>query len=177
MMRSRSKLIVLILLAFGLLLGPTTTPAVANSYPGLVEKEWYHGDDILNARIAIEVNGSGQGRFRLHLQCFYTDASGRRHDQACDFEFGTISWCDLTIDDCFVRAPADHAYGADLTWTGVYRTLVNNHTYASDAVNFRAWFSHSGYQGAFHYICTKKVTWHTGGSPTIGGYPAEWDWC
>ena len=67
-MRNRSKLIFLTLLVFGLLLGPVTTPAAANSYPGLVEKEWYHGNDILNARIAIEVNGSGQGRFRFHLQ-------------------------------------------------------------------------------------------------------------
>ena len=175
-MRSRSKLIFLTLLVCGLLLGPTTTPVVANSYPGLVEKEWYHGNDILNARIAIEVNGSGEGRFRLHLQCFYTDANGLRHDQACSFEFGTAFWCELTIDDCFGRNLADD-YGADLTWTGQYRKLANNHTYAADTVNFRAWFSHSGYQGAFHDICTKKVTWHTGGSPTIGGYPAGWDWC
>jgi len=176
MMRSRSKLIFLALLVFGLLLGPTTTPVAANSYPGLVEKWFYHGDDILNARLAIEVNSSGQGRFRWHLQCFYTDANGRRHDQVCNFDVGTAFWCDLTPYECFSRYLGVDS-GADLTWTGQYRTLINNHTYASDVVSFRAYFTHSGYQGAWHSICTKKVTWHTGGSPTIGGYPADWTWC
>jgi hypothetical protein len=57
-MRSRSKFIFLTLLVFGFLLGPTTAPVAANSYPGLVQKEWFHGNDILNARITIEVNDS-----------------------------------------------------------------------------------------------------------------------
>jgi hypothetical protein len=172
-MRSRSKFIFLTLLVFGFLLGPTTAPVAANSYPGLVQKEWFHGNDILNARITIEVNDSSQGRFRFRLQCFYTDANGRRHDQACAFDAGVAFWCDLTTDDCFSRNLGSD-YGADLTWTGQYRTLVNNHTYAVDVISFRAWFSHSGYQGAWHDVCAKKVTWHTGGSPTIGGYPYSW---
>jgi hypothetical protein len=174
MMLRRSKIVFLPLLVFGFLLGPTTAPVAANSYPGLVEKEFYHGNDILNARIAIEVNSSDQGRFRFRLQCFFTDANGHRIDQTCDFDPGIAEWCDLTTNDCF-RRELGLATGADVVWTGTYRTLANNHTYAARILGFRAYFYHSGYLGAWHNICTKKVIWHTGGSPTIGGY--AWSSC
>jgi hypothetical protein len=71
------------------------TPAAANTYPGLVQKEWFHGDDVLQARIAIEVNSENQGRFRLHLSCFRTDASGRRSLQYCNFDHTALTcWYD-----------------------------------------------------------------------------------
>ena len=149
----------------------TAGPATANSYPGLVEKEWSHGDDVLNARIAIEVNSAGEGRFRFRLRCFYVDQAGR-HAQFCNFYPGTAVWCDLTVagTPCPSRALGNiHDY--DYTWVGSYRTLQNNHTYGAYIGEFRAQFDRSGYLGAAHNICTKKVTWHTGGSPT------ESSWC
>jgi hypothetical protein len=171
-MLRRSKMAFLTLTVLGLMLG-ATSPAEANSYPGLVEKEWSHGTAVLNARLAIEVNSYGEGRFRWHLHCYYDYGSGRV-DQLCDFDPGYVTWCDLTANICYSRDLA-LLYDSDHTWVGSYRTLINNHTYAVKVISFQAYFATSEYLGAYHSMCSKKVTWHTGGSPTIGGYP--WDWC
>lgn len=142
-------------------------PAAANSYPGLNEQEWFHGNDILNARIAIEVNGSNQGRFRFHLRCFRVDANGRRSAQTCSFpnpfgtlpDAGTAYWFDHTS-----LFTASRALGivvndpdGDYTWVGTYRTLQSGHVYSAKVANFRAYFHSSGYQGAAHTICTSAI--------------------
>jgi hypothetical protein len=133
-------------------------PAAANSYPGLVEKEWYHGDDILNARIAIEVNSAKEGRFRLHLRCFRTDANGRRSLQLCNFDHTALTcWFDGLISGV-CETQADKNSVADYTWVGSYRKLIAGHTYMADAQGFRAKFLGSGYQGAEHRICTRQWT-------------------
>jgi hypothetical protein len=88
----RSYLRILIVLACLSLPLVATVPAAANSYPGLVEREWTHGNDLLNARIAIEVNSANEGRFRLHLRCFRIDpVTGRRTLQVCDFDHTALS--------------------------------------------------------------------------------------
>jgi hypothetical protein len=170
-MRTRRVTVLTALLVLLLVLG--TTGARANSYPGLVEKWYFHNNDSLRARIAIEVNGAGQGRYRFHLTCYYTDDNGHTNTQYCDFELGIAraDWCDLTTGSCVYGSPSPDfvEHDADYTWTGSYRTLVNNHTYAAKMFDFKAsYFYNSGHVGAFHTICTNKVTWHSGGSPTIG---------
>jgi hypothetical protein len=134
------------------------TPAAANSYPGLVEKEWYHGDDILNARIAIEVNSAKEGRFRLHLSCFRTDASGRRSPQICDFDHTALTCWFHELQPGVCETQADKKDVADYTWVGSYRKLVAGDWYVADAEGFRAKFHASGYQGAEHRICTRQWT-------------------
>ena len=142
-------------------------PAAANSYPGLVEKEWYHGNDILNARIAIEVNSANEGRFRLHLSCFRTDANGRRSTQTCDFDHtAPTCWFDGLISGV-CETQADKT-ATEYTWVGSYRKLVAGHTYMADAQGFRAKFHNSGYQGAVHRICTRRWTaFQSSSSPPI----------
>jgi hypothetical protein len=158
--------LLLMLFVFG------ATAASANTYPGLVDTSYYHLSDTLQARIAIEVNSASQGRFRFHLTCYYTDDNGHKNHQFCDFFPGTATWCDLTTGGCVSRPLGFVSHDDDYIWTGSYRTLVNNHTYAAKVVGFSAYFYNSGYSGADHTICTKKVTWHSGGSPTVGGA-----WC
>jgi hypothetical protein len=166
-MRTRRVTMLAALLALLFVLG--TTEARANSYPGLVEQWYSHGSDSLRARIAIEVNSSGEGRFRFHLTCFYTDDSGNQSHQYCDFRSADATWCDLTTAICASRTLGYVSHDDDYTWVGFYRTLVNNHTYAAKVSSFSAYFYNSGYGGTQHTLCTKEVTWHTGGSPTIGG--------
>jgi hypothetical protein len=158
-MRTRRVTILATLFALLFVLG--TTEASANTYPGLVEKSYTHGNDTLTARIAIEVNGSSQGRYRFHLTC----------NSDCNMGFESATWCDLTTGAC-ATGPGSTVHDSDNIWWGTYRTLANNHTYAAKASNFSAFFYASGYQGALHTICTKRVTWHSGGSPTIGSA-----WC
>jgi hypothetical protein len=170
-MRTRRVTVLTALLVLLLVLGTTGARA---STPGLVEKWYFHNNDSLRARIAIEVNDAGQGRYRFHLTCYYTTANGTRVDQYCDFELGTAraAWCDLTTGSCVYGSPSPDfvEHDNDYTWTGSYRTLVNNHTYAAKMFDFKAYYFYtSGHLGAFHTICTNKVTWHSGGSPTIGG--------
>ena len=164
MQRYLRVLIVLVCLSLPLV---ATTPAAANSYPGLVEKEWYHGNDILNARIAIEVNSANEGRFRLHLSCFRTDANGRRSTQTCDFDHtAPTCWFDGLISGV-CETQADKT-ATEYTWVGSYRKLVAGHTYMADAQGFRAKFHTSGYQGAEHRICTRRWTaFQSSSSPPI----------
>jgi hypothetical protein len=134
------------------------TPAAANTYPGLVQKEWFHGDDVLQARIAIEVNSENQGRFRLHLSCFRTDASGRRSLQYCNFDHTALTcWYDGLISGV-CETQADKNNVKEYVWVGSYRKLIAGHTYSADAHGFRAEFLASGYQGAEHRICTRQWT-------------------
>jgi hypothetical protein len=169
-MRTRLVTVLASLLVVLFMLGATA--ASANSYPGLVEKNYYHNNDTLRARIAIEVNGAGQGRYRFHLTCYHTTDNGTKVAQYCDFDPHIATWCDLTTGSCVSGRPALVIHDNDYTWTGSYRTLVNNHTYAAKMTGFLAYFYNSGHVGALHTICTKKVTWHSGGSPTVGGA-----WC
>jgi hypothetical protein len=166
-MRTRRVAMLTALLVLLLVLG--TTGARANSYPGLVEKWYSHNNDGLRARIAIEVNGASQGRLRFHLTCYDTDDNGNQVHQFCTFFEADARWCDLTTGTCFERELGRVDHDDDYTWVGVYRTLVNNHKYAVKVSGFSAYFFNSGYQGALHTLCSKEVTWHSGGSPTIGG--------
>lgn len=152
----------------------TATPATANSYPGLHQKQWTSPyDDVLRARIAIEVNDSGQGRLRFRMQCFYINANGQLIAVNCRMVPRTITWADLTTGETFSRSIShEQPVTTDYTWTGVYRTLQNNHTYAVKSSDFSAFFYRSDYHGSLHTICSYRVTWHTGGSPTIGSL-----WC
>ena len=169
-MRTRRVTVLTALLVLLLVLGTTGARA---STPGLVEKWYFHNNDSLRARIAIEVNDAGQGRYRFHLTCYYTDDNGHTNTQYCDFDPHIATWCDLTTGSCVSGRPELVIHDNDHTWTGsVYRTLVNNHTYAAKMTGFLAYFYNSGHVGALHTICTKKVTWHSGGSPTVGGA-----WC
>jgi hypothetical protein len=129
-------------------------PAAANSYPGLVEKEWYHGNDILNARIAIEVNSAKEGRFRLRLRCFRTDANGRRSLQRCDFDHTALTCWFHELQAGVCETQADKKNVAEYVWVGSYRRLIAGHWYMADAQGFRARFRSSGYQGQTHRICT-----------------------
>ena len=165
----RTRLVTVLASLFVVLSMLGATPASANSYPGLVEKNYYHNNDTLRARIAIEVNGAGQGRYRFHLTCYHTTDNGTKVAQYCDFDPHIATWCDLTTGSCVYGRPALVIHDADYTWTGSYRTLVNNHTYAVKMFDFKAsYFYISGHRGAFHTICSNKVTWHSGGSPTVG---------
>jgi hypothetical protein len=167
-MRTRRVAMLTALVVLLLVLG--TSGARANSYPGLVEQWYFHDHDSLQARIAIEVNGAGQGRFRFHLTCYDTDGNGNRVHQFCTFwEADDARWCDLTTGTCFGRVLGRVDHDDDYTWVGVYRTLVNNHKYAVKVSGFSAYFYNSGYQGADHTLCSKEVTWHSGGGPTVGG--------
>ena len=121
----------------------------------------------MRARIAIEVNGANQGRF--HLTCYHTTANGTKVPQYCDFSSAAAFWCDLTTATCPHRVLGSVTHDDDHTWVGSYHTLANNHKYAAKVSGFSAYFYNSGYQGTSHVICTKEVTWHSGGSPTIGG--------
>ncbi|HZA85185.1 MAG TPA: hypothetical protein VFC13_27550 [Actinomycetes bacterium] len=134
-----------------------TVPAAANSYPGLVERQWVHGNDVLNARIAIEVNSATEGRFRLRLRCFRIDPIAGQRLQACDFDHtGLTCWYDgLVFGVCEIQTDQT---ASDYTWVGSYRRLVAGHTYMADAHAFRARFRSSGYQGAEHRICTRQWT-------------------
>jgi hypothetical protein len=145
-----------------------TVPAAANSYQGLVEREWTHGNDVLNARIAIEVNSANEGRFRLHLRCFRIDSvTGRRTVQICDFDHtNPTCWFDGLISGV-CETQADKT-ATDYTWVGSYRKLYAGHTYMADAQGFRARFHSSGYQGAEHRICTERWTaFQSSSSPAI----------
>jgi hypothetical protein len=164
-MRARRVAMLTALVVLLLVLGTTGARA---STPGLVEKWYFHNNDSLRARIAIEVNGAAQGRFRFHLTCYDTDDDGNRVHQFCTFWEAFARWCDLTAGTCFDRE-LGRVDDDDYTWVGVYRTLVNNHKYAVKVSDFSAYFHNSGYQGALHTLCSKEVTWHSGGSPTIGG--------
>jgi hypothetical protein len=170
----RTRLVTVLASLFVVLSVLGATPASANSTPGLVEKYYYHLSDTLRARIAIEVNDASQGRYRFHLTCYYTDDNGHTNTQYCDFDPHIATWCDLTTGSCVSGKPSPEyvSHDTDYTWTGTYRTLVNNHTYAAKMTDFLAYFYTSGHVGALHTICTDKVTWHSGGSPTIGGA-----WC
>jgi hypothetical protein len=165
-MRTRRVTILTALLVLLFVLG---TGARANSYPGLVEKWYSHNDDTLRARIAIEVNGAGQGRLRFHLTCYDYDDAGNQVRQYCTFWEADAFWCDLTTATCPHRVLGNVTHDDDYTWVGSYHTLVNNHKYAVKVSGFSAFFWNSGYQGASHVLCSKEVTWHSGGSPTIGG--------
>ena len=159
--------ILLVLVCLSLPLVPTA-PAAANSYPGLVEREWYHGNDILNARIAIEVNAANEGRFRLRLRCFRTDANGRRSLQSCDFDHTALTcWFDGLIHGV-CETQADKRNVKEYVWVGSYRKLIAGHQYMADAQGFRAKFLASGYQGAEHRICTRVWTaFQSSSSPGI----------
>jgi hypothetical protein len=150
----------------------SATPAAANAYPGLHVQDWISPyNDVLRARITIEVNDQNQGRYRFRIICYYYDANGRLIDQQCLMGPGTHIWKDLTTGETFSRSPGD-VTAHDYTWTGQYRTLQNDDTYAVKAQDFLVYFYHSNYVSQKHTICSYKVTWHTGGSPTIGGL-----WC
>jgi hypothetical protein len=151
----------------------TATPATANSYPGLHQQQWISPyDDVLRARIAIEVNDQNQGRYRFRIQCFYINANGQLIAEQCLMGPGKHTWADLTTGQTFSREPGDDQIDTDFTWTGQYRTLQNNHTYAVKAEGFLVYFYRTEYVSQKHTICSYRVTWHTGGSPTIGSL-----WC
>jgi hypothetical protein len=169
----RKPLLVLLVLLSLSLPVLTATPATANSYPGLHQQQWISPyDDILRARIAIEVNDSGQGRYRFRIQCFYIDANGRLIAANCLMGPGKHTWKDLTTGETFSKSPPDEQFDTDQTWVGTYRTLRDNHTYAVKAEGFLVYFYRSEYVSQQHTICSYRVTWHTGRSPTIGSL-----WC
>jgi hypothetical protein len=170
----RTRLVTVLASLFVVLSVLGAPAASANSTPGLVEKSYSALGDTLRARIAIEVNSASQGRYRFHLTCYYTDDNGNTGLQYCDMGGGTATWCDLTTGSCVSGTPSPEyaSHDTDYTWTGSYRTLVNNHTYAAKMTDFHAYFYNSTRVGAQHTICTKKVTWHSGGSPTVGSA-----WC
>jgi hypothetical protein len=153
--------IVLVLACLSLLLAAVPAPAGANSYPGLVEKEWYAGNDVLNARLAIEVNSANEGRFRLHLRCFYVEEGGRRVPQECDFRFDDETcWYAWTSNPTgpICRVPGAVNDDADYTWVGQYRKLYAGVTYEVTSYWFKAYFERSNRQGGRHNICTRPWT-------------------
>ena len=134
-------------------------PAAANTYPGLHQQDWTSPySDVLRARIAIEVNDQGQGRFRFRILCFrYTD-TGDFVPQLCDMYPGTAHWYDLTTGAHYSNSNLLPDYASyDSTWTGTYRTLQNNHVYAVKESNFNVQFYTSpGYISNYHTICSYK---------------------
>jgi hypothetical protein len=160
----RRRLLVLLGLLSLFLPVLTAAPATANTYPGLHQQDWTHGDLVLRARIAIEVNDFQQGRFRFRMQCFASGAS-----TPCDLFPGVAHWYDLTDGAHYVNSTlAACAVCYEDVWTGSYRPLLDNHTYAVKEVDFQAYFRGYNYWGSFHTICSYRVTWHTSADPTIG---------
>ena len=168
----RRRLILILVAVASVLLGTVgfAGPAVADAgnVVAIHEVEWSHGSDILNARIGIErTSDSTQGRYRLHLRCFWINQdTGKRTAQLCDFDMGFADacWYDVTVGSTSTnpvcRYPLTDVYSdADVTWVGTtYRTLVRGHTYRVFSRSFRVLFHNSGYQSEYHSIASYDYT-------------------
>jgi hypothetical protein len=164
----RKRLLVLLGLLSLFLPVLTAAPATANTYPGLHIQDWTHNDLVLRGRIAIEVNDAGQGRLRFHMQCFKYDDIGGLNPTLCNLYPEQSHWYDLTSGAHYSKDQSPCFQCFEDVWVGTYRTLQDNHTYAVKQANFWAYFFSGLYTSSLHTICSYRVTWHTGGSPTIG---------
>jgi hypothetical protein len=156
------------------LLVASATPAAANDYLYLNEQSWSKTDSAgnlykLTARIAIETDGAGSGRFRFRLQCFRTDGvTGRVTANTCKFHFAAGSnayWCNSQPPNQTTTPPAvcagrhlDDDTGSDVLWVGsVWRSMSHQVELAS-VRGFSATFNAgAGPAGVPHWIATENA--------------------
>lgn len=150
------------------------TPAAANGYLYLNEHSWARSDAAgniyrLTARIAIETNDTGSGRFRFRLQCFRIDAGTEQAKaNTCKFHFATGAnayWCNSQVPNhtdtppavCFGRHLGEDT-GSNVLWVGtVWRSMAHQVELAS-VRGFSATFNNgTGPAGVSHWIATKNA--------------------
>lgn len=164
-------------------------PAAANGYLYLNEKTWSRQDSAGNsyrliARLAIETDDAGRGRFRFRLQCERIDAAtGRTTPNSCDFHFASGSnafWCNSqpptqsgTPPVSCVGRHLDDQTGSDVLWVGTWHTM--SHQVEFSHVNgFSATFnSGSGPVGVPHWIATAGAIVNLANQQANNDYP-EW---
>jgi hypothetical protein len=172
------------------LLAMSSAPAAANGYVDLNEESWARSDAAgnvyrLTARIAIETDGAGSGRFRFRLQCFKTDAAtDQTKANTCKFHFATGSnayWCNSQVPDQTTTPPAvcagrhlDDGTGSDVLWVGTVWRSVAHQVELASVRGFSATFNAgAGPAGVAHWIATENAIVNLANQQAENAY-AEW---
>lgn len=178
------RLMVVALAAVGLAPAMVLTgsqPAQAG-YAGLEEKSWSRVDGgntyKLTARIAIETDGAGNGRFRFRMECF---KNGAVH--TCAMRFGSgynAYWCNTQVPNTSSTPPAacasrelDARTGSNEVWVGSWHTLGHQEEWVYARGFYVVFNAGAGPTGTQHWIASNNAIVNLANQQAANGY-AEW---
>jgi hypothetical protein len=152
------------------LLVPLVVPsaAVANSYPGLNQRDFTHSPDVLRMRVAIEYSPTtGEHWARVRVICLKQSPHGLIN-QTCGVITQAAGWVD-NRNLLGTRSWEDYDQ-SDVPHVGTPRTPAVNHRYVvrmAAAVVFA-----DGYVSHSHLVCSDEMTYRGNGVYSNGG-----QWC
>jgi hypothetical protein len=142
--------------------------ALANSYPGLRQRDFTHSPDVLRMRVAIEYSPSThKHRARVRVICLKQSPHGLINQTCRQIVMGA-GWVDNRT--LLGTAGWDDRDESDVTHVGTWRTPAVGHSYVVRmvaAVTFA-----DGYVSHTHLVCSDEMTYRGNGV-----YDNRGQWC